>query len=277
MGSYELIPEMKALLESAKLFLNSNFFTALIGAFAGAYGGQLIVEKTKERESNLTELHSLNSAITFSFGICRSMLSLKEQHVKRLYEEYIAQKGIVETHISRTTHTDTPTIIKFKADLETIELREQPIEVLQKTVYEKIAASAKIISFASLLGEAITSLNESINKRNLLINEYRGFQPLQPESFVNLYFGLPDDAGNIDTSYPTFIDSIYRETDDCIMFSSMLCSELIARGKFIKEKIGEKSLVVYVPDFTKAKTDGLWPDESAYASWHNAFPSKNNN
>lgn len=175
MGSYELMPEVKALLESAKLFLNSNFFTALIGAFAGAYGGQLIVEKSKERESNLAELHSLNSAITFSFGICRSMLALKEQHVKRLYEEYITQKDIVETHISRTTHTDAPTKVEFKADLETIELRELPIEVLQKTVYEKISASAKTISFSLLLGEVIASLNESINKRNSLIPSATSF------------------------------------------------------------------------------------------------------
>ena len=44
-------------------FLNSNFFTALAGAFAGAYGGQLIVERkgifvTRERDVN-----SINSAI----------------------------------------------------------------------------------------------------------------------------------------------------------------------------------------------------------------------
>ncbi|MDX2074386.1 MAG: hypothetical protein SFX19_08505 [Alphaproteobacteria bacterium] len=33
-------------------FANTTFFTSLSGAFAGAYGGQLIVEKIKNRETH---------------------------------------------------------------------------------------------------------------------------------------------------------------------------------------------------------------------------------
>jgi hypothetical protein len=78
--------------QSAEGFLNSVFFTsivgALAGAFAGAYGGQLIVERGRTREQMLAEIRNANAAIMIAYSICNMLLSLKGQHLKPFKETY---------------------------------------------------------------------------------------------------------------------------------------------------------------------------------------------
>lgn len=88
--------------ETAKSFGNSSFFTSFIGALAGAAGGawaaQRIADKVKVRDQLLDEVRSCNIAIELAHGICSTFLNLKEQHVERLQEDYLAQRAIVHAH-----------------------------------------------------------------------------------------------------------------------------------------------------------------------------------
>ena len=88
--------DIAALWQSSKDFLNSNFFTAIAGAcagaFAGAYGAQRIVARGKEREELLAEIRNTNAATVVALGVCNTFLAIKKQHVKRLKETFDKQK-----------------------------------------------------------------------------------------------------------------------------------------------------------------------------------------
>ena len=79
-----------------------------------------------------------------------------------------------------------------------------------------------------------------------------------------LYFGLPDKDGHIDSNYPDLVKATYDLTDDCIFFSKLLCEDLSAHGKKLKELLGDKSISISKPLFDIAKEKGLMPDDANY-------------
>jgi hypothetical protein len=89
--------DIAAVWQFSKDFLNSNFFTAIAGAcagaFAGAYGAQRIVARGKEKEELLAEIRNTNAATVVALGICNTFLAIKKQHVKRLKETFERQKA----------------------------------------------------------------------------------------------------------------------------------------------------------------------------------------
>jgi len=254
-------------------FVNTTFFTSLSGAFAGAYGGQLIVEKIKNRETLLTEIRNTNAAIMMSFDICNSYLSLKKQHVKALKETFDKQRDDLNTfHAGRKSgQIPNNVIFQFQADLQTLETMLVPIGVLQKLVFEKISLNGRPLNLTSTLIRTVQSLNNSIQKRNQLIEIYRANSPMPSELLVMHYFGLPNSGGHIDNNYPSCIEFIYEQTDDCIFFSELLCKDLVAHGEQLKKKFGKKAPKINKPDFNKAVDVGLMPDESKYSDWTNMF------
>jgi hypothetical protein len=110
------------------------FFTAIIGslagAFAGAYGGQWIVAKGREREELLAEIRNTSAATVVAFAICNSILSIKQQHVKRLKDSFDQQKaGFLEhakKHSLGQIPSDTP--FHFIADLQSLFLPPFPLD-----------------------------------------------------------------------------------------------------------------------------------------------------
>jgi hypothetical protein len=73
-------------------FMNSIVATSMIGAFAGAYGGQWIVEKSKDKENAIKELRNINAAIVIAFSICESYIGLKHQIIGPLKKNFEEQK-----------------------------------------------------------------------------------------------------------------------------------------------------------------------------------------
>src|ERR1700761_3778509 len=78
--------------EDAKALGNSNFFTAVAGALAGAFGGawaaQRIAESSKLRDELVKEIRNTNAAASILYGIANAHLGLKKQFVKALYDNY---------------------------------------------------------------------------------------------------------------------------------------------------------------------------------------------
>src|SRR5689334_19372520 len=90
-------------MENAELIkkIIEDFIVAGTGAFAGAYGAQIITERSKLREELTKEIRNTNAAISISFGICNFLLSMKHQHVKDLKEKYDAQRKDFFAHFER--------------------------------------------------------------------------------------------------------------------------------------------------------------------------------
>ena len=254
-------------------FANSTFFTSLIGAFAGAYGGQYIVERIKNRENLLAEIRNTNAAIMMAFDICNSYLSLKKQHVKTLKENHDRHvQDLNQFHAERKQGTIADDVVfRFQADFQSLETMLVPIGVLQKLIFEKISLNGRPLNLTATLIRTIQSLNNSIQKRNQLIELYKANSPIPDEVLATHYFGLPDKNGHIDNIYPSCVQFIYEQTDDCIFFSKLLCEDLVTHGEQLKKKFGKKSPKINKPDFQKAVDAGLMPDKNKYSDWKTMF------
>lgn len=261
--------------------INSGFFTAitgsLAGAFAGAYGGYLIVEKGRVREELLKDIRNTNATILIAFAICNSLLSLKGQHLKRLKETYDEQRREVvrRCEMLKSGAGRPDTMFEFKADFQTLFLSPLPIDVLQTQVFEKLSPTGQVILLTTTLRQTLHSLDSSIQLRNRIIEGFKGRSPLQQNELMALYFSLPYGGGHVNQEYPTALEAICEQTDDGIFFSKEICAQLAAHGTSIVERFtgrfGKGAPTVAKPDFAKAKANDLMPSDDKYADWTAMF------
>lgn len=259
-----------------KEFFNSVFFTAIAGsfagAFAGAYGAQRIAEKAKYRDQLLKEIRGTNTAIMLAFGICNSLLSIKEQHVKSLKEDFDTQKAALLDHKNKRKLglISKDQEFYFKKDLQTLSLPPLPVDILLKQVFEKLSLVGRPISLTTTLSQTAHSLSASLEMRNQQIKSYKANNGVSTEE----YFGFPLD-GQINEIYPSLIKSIYHQTDDGIFFSQLLCQDLIEHGNKIVD-LFNKNFKKGAPkiskiDFSKAEKLNLMPNANNYADWTSMF------
>ncbi|MFA5592685.1 MAG: hypothetical protein WC989_05175 [Micavibrio sp.] len=279
MNIFDFLKEIFSLWPDVKGFFNSNFFTSITGAFAGAYGAQIIVERGKLREQWLNEIRNVNAASMIAFGICNSLLSLKKQHVKALKENHDRDKASVLEHHAKVKAGTAPTgvTVNYTADLQTLSLPPLPVGILQNLVFEKLNLNGRPLSLVTTLSQTEHSLNQSMEKRNQLIQFYRNSQ-LTQEQFAVLYFGLPYNGGHIDNDYPSCVDAIYSQTNDGIKFAQILCEDLKEHGEIVakafKKKFGKGAPKINHPDWSKAEQAGLMPPDSDYADWNTTFQKR---
>lgn len=270
---------------STSTTLNSEFVTALIGslvgagfgAWAGAYAAQKIATRARLKEEVQREIRGTNEAISVAFAICQSALRLKVSGVLDLrlrFDQTLAELELFDEARRRGALRNGETF-RFLADLETITPFPIPSNVLQTLVFEKISVLGRPHQLALQIGQTWHSLSEAIICRNQLIDEFRARWPngsLPP----HIYFGLPDNDGNIDARYATALDGIYRQTDDCIAFSKMLCEDLQRHGEAIRKvcvkRFGKKS-APRITDFSfaAAAARGLLPPPRNYQDWETMF------
>lgn len=269
--------EIQTLLCSVWLFLNSQFALILIGtcvaAFAGAYGAHAIIERNRHKEEWLREIRITNAAIMVSFEICNSFISLKEQHVNDLGLKYESDKDLLDQFLKgrKTGEIGQDEGLRFEADFQTINPMTMPGETLMKQVFEQISPGARAYTLTSTLVRTIDSLNHSIVARNGLIDTWRNSPEKLGNDLDRFYFGLPDQGGDVDRSYPDTIEGICSLTDDCIFFSQLLCSDLAEHGERLKKRLGKRAPKVNKADFSKAVKLGLMPSPEKYEDWTKMF------
>ncbi len=253
--------------------LNSNFFTALAGAGVGAFSAQFIVEKIKNRESLLKEIISTNTAIALCFEISNTFFNVKNQHIQGMFREYKKIKNeFIAIQSGLKTQTGT---FHFETDFRLVSPPFVPIDKLLNIVFDDISLGALPIIVGSTLNRSLESCKDSLIKRNQLIEDYRSKHPIPQNILINLYFGLQNEEGHTDSSYPDTLESIYEQTDDCIYFSIFLMAKLIEHGKKLNKQYGREAPVINEPNFAKAIKEGLMPDEKNYESWRLMFPKVN--
>jgi hypothetical protein len=264
-------------------FFNSNFMTSLIGALAGAAAGafaaQRIVERGKHRDEVLKEIRNTNAAIALAFTITNTFLAMKNQHIKALKEKYDAQQAeLEEFKRKRKAGEIAPNeVFCFQADFETLAPQAVPVDTLRDIVFERLTITGRPLSLVTVIMQTVKNLEESLIKRNSLIQQYRGLE-MTPERLAPLYFGFPYEHGHVDLSHPMVIDAIYTQTDDGIFFSQLLCKDLYDHGhklslEFKKNHKDELPTVNEVL-FDTEKTQSLMPLYSNYSDWLSAFLKK---
>jgi hypothetical protein len=180
--------DIAGLWQSSKDFLNSNFFTAIAGAcagaFAGAYGAQRIVARGKEREELLAEIRNTNAATVVALGICNTFLAIKKQHVKRLKETFDKQKAdyLARAHKYRMCELppgDTAPALLFDLQVLVLPPFDLPLDTLRHQIFEKISLSnRRALMLVTSLTETAHGLNTSISNRNRLIAFYHAYRKI---------------------------------------------------------------------------------------------------
>lgn len=264
-------------------FLNSNFTSALtgalVGAFAGAMAAQRVGDRAKQREAILQEIRSTNAAIMVAFTICNAGLALKRQFVKEIYETYIANRAALNQFKQRRALRQQPADLpfEFRADFRSLQVPVVPIDVLRTQLYEKISAAGRPLATVATLAGALASLEDVINKRNTLIERFRGLEESRIELLPALYFGVPYGEGHVSTEFADSIEALYSLTDDVIFFGHLLSEDLKAHGANILsqyKKIAKiKEEKIHDVDFQNAQALGLMPDAKNYAEWMRGFPN----
>lgn len=257
---------------------NSNFSAALAGAFAGAIAAQRIGDRNKQRDALLHEIRSINAAVTLSFSVCNSGLSLKKQYVKDIRDKYVAQKAEVqEFHRRRRAGEQQPDeVFEFRADLRTLQMPTVPIDLLQQLVLEKISVTGRPLALIATLSGSINSLRQVLEKRSSLVEGFKTIpQKDQNRVMPALYFGLPFGDGHVSEEFPDTVEALYRVTDDVIFFSDLLLKDLVKHGERVLtayKKIAKlKSEKISKIDLSAARAQGLMPDHDQYEDWLNGF------
>lgn len=251
-----------------------DFVIAAAGAVGGAYGAQIITEQTKSKDDLVKEIRNTNAAIALTFSICNSLLSLKNQHTKRMKETYDIQRATCLSQISLQQRGVSVPTSRFDADLQQLSLPYQPIAVLQTQLFEKLSVRGRALNLITTLAQILETLHQFLEKRNELIKHYQT-QNFSSDEFNILFFGLPYNGGHVNNEYPSCIDSIYTSTDDGAFCAQLLCKDLVKHGRRLaqryKIKFGKDAPQIDKPDFSKAEKNGLMPKPDNYSDWFAAF------
>lgn len=257
--------------------LITGVLAAAFGAFFGAWGAQAVIARNQKRQAITEELNAINGAIGMSFFICNRFLALKDQHVKRLHDEYIRSREAARQakEVAQNEASSKPQILEFVMDLQTITPIKLPTERLEKFVFEKISVRGRApIAAVDLVG-AIDGLQQSITLRNELILEYRTDQRASHTERAMRYFGFRNEQGVVDDRYASTVDAIYAQTDDCIFFARTLADDLYTYGVKLRKKSAWKDRW-RIPkltqlDWSKAEENSLMPPPQQYKDWLAAF------
>jgi hypothetical protein len=275
--SVKLFSLVDAYWPTVKDFFNSGFFTAIVASFAAAFAGaraaQLIAEKRRNRDELLKEIRVTNAATMVAFGICNTLLSAKQQHIKPIKTHFDQQRASTRQAIAKQ-QSGQAGMVEFHADFRTLPILTLPLSILQSQVFEKLSLHGRPIALLTTLIQSVDGLNTAIEKRNQLVEFYKA-SSLPPNRLLALYFGFPFNGGQVNQEYPDSIGAIYAQTDDGIFFSVQLCNELSQHGDDLSalftKQFGRGSPRITKPDFSKAKDADLMPSDGNYADWFSMF------
>ena len=204
-------------------FANSTFFTSFIGALAGAWGGQWIVERSKRREYLVSQIRNVNAAITTTFHIFNSHINLKKQVVQETCERFDSEKNRYLDVLKGSAN-----FFDLSVDFNRIPPPVLHIETLKQLMFHQVSIVGRPLLLTSQLIDSCHQLSNVLVNRNIYIDLfYKEKQKITPEQ----YFGLRQSGYRSDETYSSYISAIKGYTDDCIFFSQLLCEDLIKYGE----------------------------------------------
>ena len=270
--------------ENIAVLFNSAFTTSLVGALAGAYAGamaaQRIAEGAKEREQFVNQIRSVNATMTVAFTICNIGFSLKKQHVKELYNTFVAKKAELAEFKRKheAGQIARNTAFEFQADFRKVQMPLVPVDLLRGLVYEKLSITGRPWALVATLSGVVSSLADVMATRDRLIEGFKELGPGRQMLLPPLYFGLPFGAGHVSTEYADTVEGLQRLSDDLIFFGALLVKDVKEHGEKIlaeyKAKFKDVKESVGSVDFEQPQKDGLMPNEVDYQDWLRGFPKK---
>jgi hypothetical protein len=250
-------------------YLDGNFSAALFGAIAGAVGAQWLGDRTEKRKALIEELRSTNAAINVTYTIANTYCNLKNQHGRPMKQRFDDLRRALDDFkkARKEGNIGKDVLFRFDADFEALIPPYVPVDTLKTLLFEKVTLTGRPLSFVVFLVQSIGDLNASIELRNDMIKECQAKSPIPEDELAPLYFGLRNKHGHIDRRFASSLENLVTKLDDSIFLSTKIVADLETHGKAIKKALGNKKASVTTIDFTKAKEQGLVPDDAAYKDW----------
>ena len=265
-------------------YLNSPFIasllSALFGALFGALAAQKIATRYHEKEYYQAQINATNLSIMNAYSIANSALSMKHQHLERIYKNLISHQLLHEKHIKnvREGKASSAEQLELTLDFQIILMRKFPTERIEKIVFENIPASSRILASINTISGLVNDLSTCLERRTSIIDRFKRATEAERKQVHYYYLGLENENGNIDTEYPDCIRGAHQYTNDIIFFSKLLCEDLEKYGHSImhkyEKKFGSTEQKILSTDFKIAEEKDLLPNKDDYADWLQGFPEE---
>ncbi|WP_157889107.1 hypothetical protein [Herminiimonas arsenitoxidans] len=245
----------------------------MAGAYFGARAAKGIAEKAKIKDDLLKSLKQINSALVTAHGACNRFLTYKAQLTSQLMKDYKASKKNWREYLESKGQVALQPVVANFVSLPGI---AAPIEVLSNQIYGEIDLSPKGSMALITLCGVNSTLNGVIERRNILIEEFKKLGGFNTEKFFHTYFGTHDTKSSQDSKYSDLMHTIENEIDDGIFFSMLVSEELELSGKKalreLKENYGIKDINLIKFDMSAIRGLDLIPNDDLYKDWLKAFP-----
>jgi hypothetical protein len=255
---------------------SSSIFTGAFGAFFGAWGAQAVISRGQRRQLVIAELNSINAALSVCFSICNTYANLKKQQalpiLQAVEQARLNRDSIVEKNKALSPPFRLPVEVNF--DFQTIVAPKVPTELLERTIYEKIAIQGRGLGAFNSMVNAVNNLNSAISYREQLMHDFKERNPPANEK-LRLYLGDKTADGGADSRYPDCVKAINSGVDDCIFLSKTISDDLARYGETLRGKhtgwlMGPLPKIAKI-DWSRLSESGLLPPEANYEGWLKGF------
>ncbi len=262
---------------------NAAFATLMSGAFGaffGAVGAQVITSRYQTKQSVVAELNNVRAALMLCFSICNRFVALKRQLVLPMRNRYVHARQEYDLFKEQAqVHVGPARLVyELPADFRTISPVTLPSTILERQLFEKISISGRALAAAVDLLGAFDGLKKSIGDRNDLIAELHKRSPLPAKELTELYFGITTADGATDARFSATVENIFRQTDDCILFSRLLAGDLTDYGRRLRRRYAWRYRLrvpkFVAADWSIAERQGLMPEAAEYPDWLRGFKTR---
>ena len=245
--------------------------TAVVAFLTGAAGtifGAWLTNRTAQKRRIVDELKALRAAYALSQTVTNTAVAIKGQHILPMKDRFDrAQIDFIIANWNRTP-------LNLTLDLNTLSLLNFPTDRLMSTVFEKCLVNMKCMSLAVQMHSSAEELRTSIKVRNDLIENFQKNKPPTHAERIQFYFGYPG-QGFVDQRFRNNLDALAHQVDDCIIFSMMLCEELLKRYNAVHGRYKytfRLGLNKMIPgDWSEPRARGLVPAREPWADWDKKF------
>ncbi|WP_145009361.1 hypothetical protein [Pseudomonas oryzihabitans] len=249
----------------------SAVISAGFGAGVGAWMAGRIADRTKLKHDLLSEMRSVDIAIT----ICASTIdlagSLKKQYSSEILKEFNEAVAAFEAYKKNENRNS---IFELRIKNRKLQTIEPPISELQNLVLKDMSTSPNGVKSIIALRDSVGNLNGMISAYNTLLEAFKsgnlphGFKP------EHYYLSIPI-GGVVNDEYGSAVKGIATYTDDVLFFAYKLSGCLTLRGievsKEYKKTFGEKRFTRELSLFDE--NVGLIPSDHAYEGWMRGWES----
>jgi hypothetical protein len=256
--------------DTATFELSKIAITALAGAVLGALTAAFIAAKYRLRDDRLKELRIIHASAAIAYGIAEAFVVIKRQHVKPLLDTWTREHARWET---ARAHAAAGNVVEFDLapEFRSLTTVKTAVDKLREQMFSNIDLQPRAIRLVNTLDRSADQHTLIITEMNKTIAEYKS-QQLSPRDLVAVYFGVQSGT-RTDARYPSMLQGLYQDTDNCIGFGKLLGDELVEHWKRLAVKLPERLRgQCIVADFSQAERDGMMPDPATFAPWLAAVP-----